>query len=118
MCGSGGAWRALPESVVPWRTVYGWLRHWIEKRLFEILMRALARRQRRRHAAGAGCRQEAVAEPAPGAPGWGLHGQRCQEWCHWHGMGHRVVETQPDQKGFVALERRWLAERTLGWLSH
>ncbi|WP_082167663.1 transposase [Methylobacterium aquaticum] len=71
----GGAWRALPESVVPCRTVYGWFRRWIEKRLFEILMRALARRQLRRRAAGAGCRQGAVAEAAPGDPGWRLHGR-------------------------------------------
>ncbi|MGF3027714.1 hypothetical protein ACQVP2_33575, partial [Methylobacterium aquaticum] len=44
--------------------------------------------------------------------------ERCQEWCHWHGMRHRVVEKEPDQKGFVVLERRWLVERTLGWFSH
>ncbi|WP_373322038.1 transposase [Methylobacterium dankookense] len=43
---------------------------------------------------------------------------RCQEWCNLHGMRHRVVEKGPDQRGFVALERRWLVERTLGWLSH
>ncbi|WP_455989403.1 transposase [Methylorubrum extorquens] len=44
----GGAWRALPAGFPPWRTVYGWFRRWIEKGLFESLMRALARRQRRR----------------------------------------------------------------------
>jgi len=33
-------------------------------------------------------------------------------------MRHRVVEKQPDQKGFVVLERRWLVERTFGWFSH
>ncbi|CAO4191880.1 transposase [Methylorubrum extorquens] len=30
----------------------------------------------------------------------------------------RVVEQDPDQKGFVVLERRWGVERTFGWLSH
>ena len=44
--------------------------------------------------------------------------ERCREWCHRHGMRHRVVEKEPDQKGFVVLERRWLVERTFGWLSH
>lgn len=44
--------------------------------------------------------------------------ERCQDWCHRHGMRHRVVEKQPDQKGFVVLERRWLVERTFGWFSH
>ena len=44
----GGTWRALPAGFPPWRTVYGWFRRWIEKGVFEILMRAGARRQRRR----------------------------------------------------------------------
>ena len=44
--------------------------------------------------------------------------ERCKEWCHRHGMRHRVVEKDPGQKGFVVLERRWLVERTFGWLSH
>jgi putative transposase len=44
----GGAWRALPNGFLPWRTVYGWFRRWIDKGLFEALMRSLARRQRRR----------------------------------------------------------------------
>ncbi|GJE35064.1 hypothetical protein LDDCCGHA_5282 [Methylobacterium oxalidis] len=44
--------------------------------------------------------------------------ERCEEWCHLHGMRHRVVEKNPEQKGFVVLERRWLVERTFGWLSH
>ena len=43
--------------------------------------------------------------------------ERCRQWCNVHGMRHRVVE-EPDQKGFVVLERRWLVERTFGWLSH
>jgi len=44
----GGAWRALPADFPPWCTVCGWFRRWIDKGLFESLMRALARRQRRR----------------------------------------------------------------------
>ena len=44
--------------------------------------------------------------------------ERCEEWCCLHGMRRRVVEKNPDQKGFVVLERRWVVERTFGWLSH
>lgn len=177
----GGAWRALPASFVPWRTVYGWFRRWVEKGLFEILMRALARRQRRRCGRRAQPRlaiidtqsvkcigvrgprgydgakkvvgrkrvlmvdaeghilalsvvpanvQDRDTLPAldAGKEQWpslrlaildgAFTAERCQEWCHWHGMRHRVVEKEPDQKGFVVLERRWLVERTLGWFSH
>lgn len=44
--------------------------------------------------------------------------KRCQDWGSIHGLRHRVVEKRPDQKGFVVLERRWVVERTFGWLSH
>ena len=44
--------------------------------------------------------------------------ERGQDWCNIHGMRRRVVEKDPDQKGFVVLERRWVVERTVGWLSH
>lgn len=43
---TGGGWRALPAGFPPWRTVYGWFRRWIEKGLFEVLMRALGARPR------------------------------------------------------------------------
>ncbi|MHC2018738.1 hypothetical protein [Methylobacterium sp. CM6247] len=33
-------------------------------------------------------------------------------------MRHRAVEKWLDQKGFVVLERRWVVERTFGWLTH
>jgi putative transposase len=44
--------------------------------------------------------------------------ERCEEWGPLHGMRRRVVEKDPGQKGFVVLERRWVVERTCGWLSH
>src|SRR3712207_300757 len=44
--------------------------------------------------------------------------ERCQVWCNLHGMRRRVVERDPTQKGFVVLERRWVVERSFGWLVH
>jgi len=44
----GGPWRALPQGFPPWRTVYGWFRRWLELGLFEILLREVARRRRRK----------------------------------------------------------------------
>jgi transposase len=44
--------------------------------------------------------------------------ERCQVWCNVHGMRRRVVERDPAQKGFVVLERRWVVERSFGWLVH
>src|SRR5689334_22876843 len=42
----GGPWRALPDGFPPWRTVYGWFRRWLERGLFEALLREMARRRR------------------------------------------------------------------------
>ena len=44
--------------------------------------------------------------------------ERCQEWSNWHGMRHRVVTRDPAAKGFVVLARRWVVERSFGWLAH
>src|SRR3954468_4799624 len=44
----GGPWRALPAGWPPWRTVYGWFRRWLDLGLFEILLREVARRRRRK----------------------------------------------------------------------
>lgn len=42
--------------------------------------------------------------------------ERCQAWCSHYGMRRRVVERDPEQRGFVVLERRWVVERSFGWL--
>jgi transposase len=44
--------------------------------------------------------------------------ERCEAWSNRHGMRHTVVERQPGQKGFVVLPRRWVVERSFGWLTH
>src|SRR5215218_4158417 len=44
--------------------------------------------------------------------------ERCEAWCNLHGMRRRVVGRDPAQKGFVVLERRWVVERSFGWLVH
>src|SRR3954454_2395965 len=43
---------------------------------------------------------------------------RCREWSNRPGMRHRVVARDPAARGFVVLARRWVVERSFGWLSH
>ena len=43
---------------------------------------------------------------------------RCRAWSNRHGMRHRVVTRDPAAEGFVVLARRWVVERSFGWLSH
>ena len=61
--------------------------------------------------AGEACRGEAVLDG-------GFVAERCRDWSNGHGMRHRVVQRDPGQKGFVVLERRWVVERSFGWLAH
>ncbi len=44
--------------------------------------------------------------------------ERCQEWANLHGMRHHVVVRGEGQKGFVVIARRWVIERSSGWLTH
>ena len=44
--------------------------------------------------------------------------ERCCAWSNFHGMRHRVVARDPAARGFVVLARRWVVERSFGWLSH
>ena len=44
--------------------------------------------------------------------------ERCREGRNVHGMRHRVVTRDPPARGFVVLARRWVVERSFGWLSH
>jgi transposase len=43
---------------------------------------------------------------------------RCRAWSNLHGMRHRVAERDPAAEGFVVIARRWVVERSFGWLSH
>nr|WP_277753842.1 transposase [Roseomonas nepalensis] len=44
--------------------------------------------------------------------------ERCQVWSNLHGMRHEIVTRTPGQKGFALLPRRWVVERSFGWLTH
>src|SRR3712207_9572198 len=43
----GGSWRALPCTFRAWRTVYGWVRKWLQQGLFDPLLGGVARRRPR-----------------------------------------------------------------------
>jgi len=41
----------------------------------------------------------------------------CRLWSNLHGMTQEVVRRPPGQKGFAALPRRWVVERSFAWLT-
>jgi putative transposase len=177
----GGPWRALPAGFPPWRTVYGWLRRWLDCGLFDVLLREVARRRRRKVGRRPGPRlgiidtqavkciavrgprgydaakgvvgrkrvalvdaegywlavtvvpasvqdRDALEALDAGKARWptlreGVYdgaftADSCRAWSNRHGMRHRIVARDPAARGFVALARRWVVERSFGWLSH
>jgi putative transposase len=45
--------------------------------------------------------------------------ERCREWSNLHGMRHEVVVRPPGQQSSaVPPPRRWVVERSFGWLTH
>src|SRR3954447_1148014 len=185
MAPSRSATSSLPARVVnanPFvdcvRTICGWFRRWLALGLFEVLLREVARRRRRKvgrrpgpsfgivdtqavkcvavrgprgydGAKGVvgrkrvalvdaeGHRLAVAVVPASvqdrealdaGKARWpslreGVYdgafaAERCRGWSSRHGMRHRVVARDPVARGFVVLARRWVVERSFGWLSH
>lgn len=48
---------------------------------------------------------------------YGLYGNQLPKWVEKaYGWKMEVVKRTDDQKGFVVLPRRWVVERTFGWL--
>jgi len=49
---------------------------------------------------------------------WGLHGREVSRWCKEQGGWElEIVErSSADTEGFAILPRKWIVERTLGWL--
>jgi len=177
----GGPWRALPPSLPPWRTVYGWFRRWLDRGLFDARLCEIAKLRRRatgrrslprlaiidtqavKCSAVRGPRgydagkqvlgrkrvalvdadgnwlavavlpasvQDRDTSPAlnQGLSAWpslrlaifdgAFTADDCRAWANFHGMRHQVVSRAPGQKGFVVLPRRWVVERSFGWLTH
>ena len=56
-------------------------------------------------------------DPESAADDGGFTADRCREWANFHGMRHHVVSREPGQKGFVVLPRRWVVERSFGWVN-
>ena len=163
------------------RTVYGWLRRWLDCGLFDVLLREVARRRRRKVGRRPGPRlgiidtqavkciavrgprgydaakgvvgrkrvalvdaegywlavtvvpasvqdRDALEALDAGKARWptlreGVYdgaftADSCRAWSNRHGMRHRIVARDPAARGFVALARRWVVERSFGWLSH
>ena len=110
MARSGGGWRMLPIHFGPWQTVYWWFRRLVRRLLFQTVhdvMLMLDREQAEREASPTAGVVDSQTVKAPSAPGGGGYDAAKRT------KGRKL----PDQKGFQVLPRRWVVERTFGWMT-
>jgi transposase len=119
---TGRVWRLLPHDFSPWQTVYGYFREWCQTGVWQQLNAALrdaVREQEERQAELLLAR--ALAHPFERLVLiWADGGYAGQTFCEWvleHcGWLVEIVKRSDDAQGFVVLPRRWVVERTFGWL--
>ena len=84
----------MPVHYGPWQTVYWWFRHFVRRLLFQTL----------HDVALMLAREQAGREANPSAA---VHRDFVIE----------IVRKLGDQQGFQVLPRRWVVERTFGWMT-
>jgi transposase len=97
---AGAPWRLLPNDLPPWQRVYQQFRRWDESGCFEAMvsdMRSVIR----------------VSQGRSGQPGAVILDGRTQQ----SGIDLHIVKLPEARKGFVLLPRRWVVERSFGWLA-
>ncbi|MEU1669265.1 transposase [Streptomyces sparsogenes] len=97
---TGTPWRYLPHNFPPHQTVYGYFAKWEADGIFDQLTGEVRRRHPTATKAWAddGYKTKAVEQAAQ------------------IGIDLEIVQRNPTVRGFRVQPRRWVIERTLGWL--
>jgi transposase len=107
----------LPHDLPPWAAVYQQTRRWLEAGCFEAI--TPANEQERAQVAQ-------LAESVQAATGdsvevafvdQGYTGEEAAEAAQQHGIRLEVVKLPSAKQGFVLLPRRWVVERSFGWIA-
>jgi len=117
-------WRALPGDFPAWQTVYTYFGNWrkdgtwisIHERLYRCSRIAVERLPSPSEAA---LDSQSVKSAAGVHEAVGFDGDPFMQWvitfCRWLVQ----VVLRPEQtKGVVLLKKRWVVERTFGWIMH
>src|SRR4051812_35336648 len=92
---AGCSWRMLPIHFGPWQTVYWWFRRFVRRLLFRTLHDVALMLDR----------EQAGREASPSA---GVIDSR--------DFVIEIVRKLAGQQGFHVLPRRWVVERSFGWM--
>lgn len=133
MARSGGGWRMLPTNFGPWQTVYWWFRRFVRRLMFRTIHDIALMIDRERvgreasptadvqDAAGAELIVAAVRKRWPWLKHLFADGAydrgKLSSLAAFQDFTLEVVRKLPEQKGFQVLRRRWVVERTFGWMT-
>ncbi|MFF5897224.1 transposase [Streptomyces argenteolus] len=102
---TGIPWRYLPHDFPPHQTVYGYFARWEADGIFDQLTSLLRGKVRQ-------------AEGRASQPSACLIDNKAVEHAAQLGIDLEIVQRDPTTRGFHVQPRRWVIERTLGWLMH
>ena len=128
---AGAPWRMMPNNFPPWELVYQQTQRWLQAGCFENMvcdLRSIIRvAQGRQDQPSAvildGRTMQSTCESGPraGYDGYkrkrgGYTGEDAAQAASNEGIDLLVIKLQEAKKGFVLLPRRWVVERSFGWL--
>ena len=123
---SGCGWRMLPIHFGPWQTVYGWFRELARRFLFQTIhdveLMLDRERQGREQSPSAGA--QAILDGIRKRWPWVKHlfadgaydRLKLMDKASYLDFVVEIIRRSDDQKGFKVLPRRWVVERTFGWM--
>jgi transposase len=121
---SGCGWRMLPVHFGHWRTVYGWFRELARRFLFQtihdvalMLDRELAGREASPSAAVID--SQSIKAPHGKTRGYDAAYDRLKlmDKAAYLEFVIEIIRRSDERQGFEVLPRRWVVERTFGWMT-
>jgi putative transposase len=123
---TGAQWRYMPHDLPDWRLVYHYFRSWKKNGTLKLLHDALRGQVRKKAAdvhdsSAAHAILPLAAKQYPSLrKTWAdsaYQGARVQAVAQESGIELEVVKRSDQQQGFVVQPKRWVSERTFGWLN-
>ncbi len=123
---SGCGWGMLPIHFGPWQTVYGWFRELARRFLFQTIhdVELMFDRERQGREASPSAGAQAILDGIRKRWPWVKHlfadgaydRLKLMDKANHLDFVVEIIRRSDTQKGFKVLPRRWVVERTFGWM--
>jgi transposase len=119
---AGAPWRLLPNDFPPWTAVYQQWMRWNETGSFEAMVNDIrsiirASQGRKGQPSAAVIDGRTLQSTCESGPRAGYTGDQAKDDAKAAGIELQVVRLPEAKKGFVLLPRRWVVERSFGWMA-